>query len=92
MDLWYFGNIAKDCWITDSIPLPKPENDNWPVKAPWQTPPEVLQMIRRWKEEMRQELIADFALRSCPEHRHRWDLMHAMEKAALWVHYRMRKE
>ena len=49
-------------------------------------------MIRRWKEEMRQELIADFALRSCPEHRHRWDLMHAMEKAALWVHYRMRKE
>ncbi len=75
-----------------ALPLTRPANDDWPVKAPWQTPAEAIQLIRRWKDEMRQELIADFALRSCPEHRHRWDLMHAMEKCVLWIHYRIRKE
>lgn len=67
-------------------------NDNFPVKAHWQTPAEAVQTIRRWRREMREELRADFSLRARPEHRQRWDLMHAMEKCALWVYFRVRKD
>lgn len=72
-----------------SVPTAKAENDNFPVAAHWQTPAETVQTIRRWRQEMRQELRADFSLRACPEHRKRWELMHAMEKCALWLYFRV---
>ena len=73
-------------------PPAKPENDNFPVKGRWQTPAEAIQSIQRWLQEMRQEVKADFSLRACPEYRKRWDQMHAMERCAFWVYYRVRKD
>lgn len=67
-------------------------NDNFPVKAHWQTPAEAVPTIRGWRREMREELRAGFSPRACREHRRRWDLMHAMEKCALRVHFRVRKD
>jgi len=84
----FFGTRAI---IDDSNPPPTPDNDNWGVASPWQTPAEALQSIRRMKDEMRQELAADFTLRSCPEHRQIWECLLAAEKCALWHYYGVRQ-
>jgi hypothetical protein len=73
-------------------PPAEPENDNFPVKARYQTPAEAIQTIQRWLREMRQEVAANFSLRADPEYRKRWNEMHAMEKCAFWVYYRLRKD
>ena len=70
----------------------EPANDNFPVKARWQTPAEAIQTIQGWLLEMRAELRADFTLRACREHRQRWELMNAMERCAYWVYFRVRKD
>ena len=77
--------------VDEPLTLPKPENDDFPVAAPWQTPAEAIQMIRRWIQEMRQELATDFTLRSCPEHRRKLDRMLAMEQCVRWHHCRRRQ-
>ena len=69
-----------------------PANDNFPVKGMNLTPAESLQIIQRWLREMRQEVAANFSLRADPEYRKRWDQMHAMEKCAFWIYYRVRKD
>ncbi len=88
MPIWsYQGSV----WVVGSDPLPTADNDNWGVAGNGQTPAEALQLIRRWKAQAKQELAADFSLRSCPEHRKTWDITLAMEKCALWIYYRVRK-
>mgnify|MGYP001024809386 CR=1 FL=1 len=68
------------------------DNDNWGVAGNGQTPAEALQMIRRWKAQAKRELADDFSLRSDPEHRKTWEITLAMEKCALWIYWKVRKE
>ena len=77
--------------VDDSLSLPTPDNDNDGLAPPWQTPAEVLQQIRRMRDEMRRELAADFRLRTCPTHRRHWEILIEMEKCALWHYYGLRQ-
>lgn len=72
--------------------LPQPDNDNWDLAPAWQTPAEVIQRIRRMKEEMRQELRADFRLRTDPKHRMYWESLLGLEQCALWKFYGIRSD
>lgn len=69
---------------------PPADNDNWHLLPDWMTPAELLQWVRKDKERMRQELAADFRLRSCPKHRQDWDVLVAIERCTLWHCYGMR--
>ena len=79
-------------WVGGPEQAPTADNDNWGVAGNGQTPAEALQMIRRWKAQAKRELEADFSLRSCPEHRKTWEITLAMEKCALWIYWKVRKE
>ncbi len=67
------------------------DNDNWRICAAWTNPVEMLQAIRQRKQQLKRELMADFRLRSCPEHRITWDIAQAMERCALLHLYAMRQ-
>jgi hypothetical protein len=71
--------------------MPPHNNDNMRLMEPWMTPAELLQWVRRTREEMRRELAADFSLRTCPTHRRHWDNLEAMEKCCLWHYYGARE-
>lgn len=60
------------------------DNDNWELKHDWMTDAEMRQHIRRVREEMRRELIADFSLRNCPKHRHFWENLNGLEAFLRW--------
>ncbi len=79
-------------WVEGPKQTPTADNDNWGVAGNGQTPAEALQLIRRWKAQALRELEADFSLRSCPEHRKTWEITLAMEKCALWIYWKVRKE
>lgn len=89
MALFEYGETW--CGIVEPLSLPTPDNDNQGLAPPWRTPAEVLQMIRRWRQEMREELAADFKLRACPTHRRHWETLIEMEKCALWHYYGVRQ-
>jgi hypothetical protein len=69
---------------------PKPDNDNWRLMPEWRTPAEFLQLIRREKDRLRRELLADARLLTCPKHRRTWSIRLAMEKCCLWHYYGIR--
>lgn len=71
---------------------PMPANDNWGIASDWQTPAEAMQSIHRMQADMRRELVADFTLRSDPQHRQEWETLIEMEKCALWQFYRIRRD
>jgi hypothetical protein len=73
--------------VGETDPLPKPDNDNLRLMEDWMTPAELMQWIRRTRQEMRQELAADFRLRNCPTHRRHWVNLNAMERCCLWHYY-----
>lgn len=82
-------NVFGTRFITGSTFLPpRPDNNNWRLMDDWMTPAELMQWIRRTRNEMRQELAADFRLRNCPRHRRHWETLDAIEKCCLWHHYR----
>jgi hypothetical protein len=84
-------NVFGTRFITGDASLPpRPDNDNWRLMHDWMTPAELMQWIRRTRQEMRQELAADFRLRNCPKHRRQWKTLDAIEKCCLWHHYRVR--
>ena len=58
---------------------PTPDNENL-VLSVRLTPAEVLQWVKREKARMRQELKADFRLRSDPKHRLDWEVLEAVER------------
>jgi hypothetical protein len=74
----------------DANPLRKPDNDNWRLMPEWRTPAEFLQRVRREKERLRRELLADVRLLTCPTHRRTWSIRLAMEKCCLWHYYGLR--
>lgn len=74
-------------FVGGAAPLPTHDNDNWKLKEDWMTPAELLQWVRRTREEMRRELAADFSLRACPKHRRTWESLAAIERCALWHYY-----
>jgi hypothetical protein len=78
-------------FITGDMPLPKPDNTNWLLMEPWMTPAELLQWVRRTRDEMRRELAADPGLLACPKHRRSWDSLAALERCALWRYYGVRE-
>jgi hypothetical protein len=85
-------NIFGTRFITGGACLrPRPNNDNLRLMADWMTPAEFMQWVNRTREEMRRELSADFSLRNDPEHRRQWDVLHAMERCALWHCYGVRE-
>ena len=69
---------------TGDQPPPKADNNNWRLKHDWQTPAEVMQLIRQEKERLRRELAADPRLLTCPKYRRDWDERLAIEQCALW--------
>lgn len=75
----------------EAFSVPKRDNDNMELAPPWQTPAEVLQLLRRVKREMQEELKADFTLRTCTEYQQRWELLRGAEQFALWLYYGIRK-
>jgi hypothetical protein len=74
----------------DANPPPMPANSNGRLMEDWMTPAELLQWVRRTREEMRRELEADFSLRHCPKHRQDWESLHALERCTLWHYYGVR--
>ncbi|MCZ2109938.1 MAG: hypothetical protein LC118_10300 [Dehalococcoidia bacterium] len=86
MTIWMYRGVVR---AAGPGPVPTPDNDNWRLASEWQTPAEVLQLIRRWKTQALEELREDFSLRACPEHRKTWEITLAMEKCALWHYYRI---
>jgi hypothetical protein len=74
----------------DANPPPKPHNDNWRLMPEWRTPAEFLQRVRREKDRLRRERLADARLLSSPEHRRTWSIRLAMEKCCLWHYYGIR--
>lgn len=72
-----------------AVPIrpPKPDNDNWRLMPEWWTPAEFLQRVRREKERLRRELLADHRLLSCPNYRRTLSIRLAMEKCCLWHYY-----
>jgi hypothetical protein len=79
------------CLTGESFATPTPDNDNWKLKKDWMTPAELLQWVRRTREEMQRELAADFSLRHCPKHRGIWESLAALERCARWQYCRVRK-
>ena len=69
----------------------KPNNENLRLMEDWMTPAEFMQWVHRTREEMRREIAADFSLRNDPEHRRQWNVLHAMERCALWHYYGVRE-
>lgn len=76
--------------IGDTNTPPKHDNDNWGLLGDSWTPAEALHWIRLRKARLRREVLADFRLRSCPEHRLTWDIAHAMERCCLFQYYGVR--
>lgn len=74
----------------DTFMVPTPDNDNDGISWAWMTPAETLQLIRRWKNKVRQEVEADPRLWNCPEHRLKRNIRYAMERCALWQYYKQR--
>jgi hypothetical protein len=74
--------------VKEASPSPHAANDNLFLMHEWRTPAELMQRIRRWRDELRRELAADFTLRACPKHRKRWDELNAMEACCRWHHFR----
>lgn len=85
--LTFFGTR----FIAGGRPTRTPDNDNMRLMEPWMTPAELLQWIRRTRDEMRRELAADFSLRTCPRHRRTWESLEAIERCALWHFYGVRE-
>ena len=78
--------------VVGSDPIPTPDNDNWGVASNGHTPAEAPQVIRRRKSRGKREVAADFSLHACPGRRKTWEFTIAMEKCALWIYHRIRKE
>lgn len=69
---------------------PRPDNDNWRLMEEWMTPAELMQWIRRTRDEMRRELAGDDSLWHCPRHRRQRLSLDAMERCALWHYWGVR--
>lgn len=83
-------NFAGSTPVLIAVNPPEHDNDNRIIGPEWQTPAETIQAIRRARREMFLELLADFRLRHCPDHRRYWELAIEMEKCALWHYYGIR--
>lgn len=73
--------------VDEELRLPQPENDNGGVAAPWQTPAEALQWVRRRKQRLCRELASDAHLWACIEHRLTRTIAIAIERCARWQYY-----
>lgn len=62
------------------------DNENRRLLTGNWTPASFLAWLHSTRAEMRRELVADFSLRYCPEHRWVWDQLDAMERCFQW-HY-----
>lgn len=82
--------LGTRCLVGEAVSPPPADNDNWRMMPEWRTPAEALQKIRRWKEQIWQELAADDRLWACPEHRLTRKITFAMERCALWHFYGVR--
>ncbi|WP_152054184.1 hypothetical protein [Tautonia marina] len=73
----------------DELPeQPAPDNDDWEAKPDWMTPAELMQIIRREREVMRDEMREDPALITCPKHRHFRESLDGLEAFTRWHWFR----
>lgn len=81
----FAGSVRSGDRLPDTI---RHDNDNWQAKPAWMSPAELMQIIRREREAMRRELMADVTLRTCPEHRHFRESLDGLEAFARWHYFR----
>jgi hypothetical protein len=74
----------------EAFTTPTPDNNNWRLTSEL-TPAEFMQWVRREKQRLHRELLANPSLLTCPEHRRDLTVRLAMEKCALWHYYGVRE-